>query len=74
MLWRAGCDVTVHERIGEELAEPGLLHSALVGAPYGLGGSHLGMLGVLGPQRMDYAHIIPLVDYCSGLLSGKLEA
>ena len=60
--------------LGEELAEPGLLHSALVVAPYGLGGSHLGMLGVLGPQRMDYAHIIPLVDYCSGLLSGKLEA
>ena len=24
MLWRAGCDVTVHERIGEELAERGV--------------------------------------------------
>ena len=34
--------------------------------------SNAGGLGVLGPQRMDYGHIIPLVRYCSRLLTGKL--
>jgi len=59
--------------LGEDLAEPGLSHSGLVVAPYGADSSHLGVLGVLGPQRMDYGHIIPLVSYCSRLLTGKLS-
>lgn len=58
--------------LGDDLAEPGLSHSGLVVAPYGGDSSHLGVLGVLGPQRMDYGHIIPLVSYCSQLLTGKL--
>ncbi len=58
--------------LGDDLAEPGLPHSGLVVAPYGADSSHLGVLGVLGPQRMDYGHIIPLVRYCSRLLTGKL--
>lgn len=32
----------------------------------------LGMVGVLGPTRMDYGRIIPLVSYCSRLVSRKL--
>lgn len=58
--------------LGDELAEPGLNHSALVVAPYESAASHRGILGVLGPQRMDYGHTIALVDYCSRLLTGKL--
>ncbi|MCC6502616.1 MAG: hypothetical protein IT362_05735, partial [Deltaproteobacteria bacterium] len=38
-------------------------------APYGRHGEVLGTLGVVGPVRMDYSKIIPLVDYTSGLLS-----
>ena len=57
--------------LGEELAEPGLSHSALVVAPYESAASQRGILGVLGPQRMNYPHTIALVGYCSRVLSGK---
>ncbi len=42
---------------------------SFVTAPYGRNGEVLGTLGVVGPVRMDYSRIIPLVDYTSGLLS-----
>ena len=32
----------------------------------------LGVLGVIGPQRMDYARVIPLVSYCAELVTRKL--
>ena len=32
----------------------------------------LGVLGVIGPARMDYARVIPLVSYCSQLVTEKL--
>jgi heat-inducible transcriptional repressor len=41
---------------------------SLVAAPYG-GGRKLGTLGVLGPMRMDYSKIIPLVDYTARVVS-----
>ncbi len=59
--------------LGEELAEPGLNRFALVAAPYGLDSGRLGVLGVIGPQRMDYSHVIPLVSYCSQQVTAKLE-
>jgi transcriptional regulator of heat shock response len=31
-----------------------------------------GVLGVIGPQRMDYGRVIPLVHYCSELVTRKL--
>jgi heat-inducible transcriptional repressor len=36
-------------------------------------GAALGVLGVIGPSRMDYARIIPLVSYCSQLVTEKLN-
>lgn len=56
---------------GEDLNDPGLCHCALVAAPYG---GDLGALGVIGPSRMDYGRIIPLVSYCSRLVTQKLVA
>jgi heat-inducible transcriptional repressor len=41
---------------------------SLVAAPYG-GGRKLGTLGVLGPVRMNYSKIIPLVDYTARVVS-----
>jgi len=35
--------------------------------------SALGVLGVIGPSRMDYARIIPLVRYCSELVTEKFR-
>ncbi|UCE85738.1 MAG: heat-inducible transcription repressor HrcA [Deltaproteobacteria bacterium] len=59
---------------GEEVGEPGLRRCALVTAPYGDGKAPLGRLGVLGPSRMDYGRIIPLVSYLSKLLTGRLAS
>ncbi len=32
----------------------------------------IGAIGVIGPTRMNYAHIIPMVDYTSKLISRLL--
>jgi heat-inducible transcriptional repressor len=58
--------------LGEELEEPGLRHCAVVAAPYGDRGARLGVVGVLGPHRMDYGRNIALVSYCSRLVTEKL--
>jgi transcriptional regulator of heat shock response len=31
------------------------------------------MVGIIGPMRMEYARIAPLVDYLSRVLSRKIE-
>jgi heat-inducible transcriptional repressor len=64
----------VQVTFGGEMDEPALRECALVAAPYGREGRPLGALGVIGPHRMDYAHVIPLVDYLSRLLTGRLDA
>ena len=66
--------------LGDDLAEPGLRDCAMVAVPYGHagGGSQdgegraLGVIGVIGPSRMDYGRIIPVVSYCSRLVTEKL--
>jgi heat-inducible transcriptional repressor len=37
-------------------------------------GGAVGLVGVIGPSRMDYARVIPLVRYCSSLVGRKLGA
>lgn len=58
--------------LGSENAIEEFSGLSFVTAPYGRGGEVLGTLGVVGPVRMDYSRIIPLVDYTSGLLSKVL--
>ena len=62
-----GQDVLV--ALGDELDRHGLGGCALVATAYG---DSAGMLGVIGPTRMDYGRIIPLVDYCSQMVTDKL--
>lgn len=57
-----------------EMSEASLEHCALVAAAYGRPDAPLGALGVIGPERMDYARVVPLVGYMSRLLTGMLEA
>jgi len=59
---------------GDEVDEPGLRRCALVASHYGASEAPLGMLGVIGPVRMDYGHIIPVVDYLSQAITGRLVA
>lgn len=63
----------VHVALGDELETAELRHCALVAAPYGRRDeAPQGVLGVIGPCRMDYRRVIPLVDYCSTIISKKL--
>ena len=46
----------------------------VVAAAYGGGGAPLGTLGVIGPARMAYSHVIPLVEATARALSERLSA
>ena len=52
----------------QELGEVGLVSSV-----YGSGGTALGVLGVIGPRRMDYSRIVPVVEFTARMLSELLE-
>lgn len=56
-------DDGLHIYMGSECKMGGLEGLSLVTAPYGPDGANLGTLGVIGPIRMNYSKIIPLVDY-----------
>ncbi len=59
--------------IGSECDVEGLEQCSLVTSTYGPEDHTLGILGVIGPVRMDYSRIIPLVDYTAKLLTQVLE-
>ena len=59
--------------IGEESGYQSLNDVSVVTAPYQSDGSVLGTLGVIGPTRMDYEQVIPVVDLTARLLSGALS-
>ena len=52
----------------------GLRRCALVATHYGGPESPLGTLGVIGPVRMDYSRVIPLVGYLSQVMTDRLSA
>lgn len=59
--------------IGEESGFAALDGYSLVTAPYGVGGRVLGVLGVIGPTRMAYERVIPVVQATAGIISGALK-
>ena len=59
--------------IGEESGYQALNDCSVVTATYGAGGEVIGTLGVIGPTRMPYPDIIPVVDVTARLLSGALS-
>lgn len=63
--------------IGSESKLFSLSGSAVIAAPYmsGQAGAHkvVGAIGVIGPARLNYARIIPLVDYTARLLGRILD-
>jgi heat-inducible transcriptional repressor len=67
-----GSGVTV--AFGDEVDEPSLHRCAVVASRYGGPDAPLGALGVIGPSRMDYSRVIPLVDYFSHVITEKLTA
>lgn len=59
--------------IGEESDYEPFDNCTLVTAPYETDGSVAGVLGVVGPTRMDYNKVIPIVDVTAKLLSMALK-
>jgi heat-inducible transcriptional repressor len=46
---------------------------AVIASPYGPAGRVLGAVGVIGPTRMNYQRVIPLVNFTAQVLSRVLE-
>ena len=59
--------------IGEETGLAPLEGVSLVTAPYAAGGRTLGVLGVIGPTRMAYDRVIPVVQATASLLGAALN-
>lgn len=60
--------------IGAESRLFSLSGSAVIAAPYMTGDQRvLGAIGVIGPARLNYARVIPLVDYTAKVMGRLLE-
>jgi heat-inducible transcriptional repressor len=59
--------------IGQESGYDVFDGCSLITAPYAVGEKVLGVLGVIGPTRMDYEHVIHAVDVTAKLLSAALK-
>lgn len=60
--------------IGEESGYQAFADCSVVTAPFCREGQKVGTLGVVGPTRMDYEGIIPIVDITARLLSNALSS
>jgi len=58
--------------IGEEAGYKVFGNYSVITAPYNDGDRILGVLGVIGPQRMAYERVIPIVDVTARMLSSAL--
>jgi heat-inducible transcriptional repressor len=59
--------------IGSESQVQEMEDCSLVTSTYGCAGRVWGVLGVIGPRRMNYSRVIPLVGYTAKLLTEVLE-
>jgi len=59
-------------KIGSENKSLGLSGCSIVTASYEIAGRTVGVIGVLGPTRMDYAKVLPIVENTAAILSELL--
>jgi heat-inducible transcriptional repressor len=65
----AGVQIFVGDESGHQL----LGGCSLVTAPYYIDNKVIGVLGVIGPARMNYPRVIPIVDVTARLLGAALK-
>ena len=63
----------VHIFVGNESGLAGLDEFSVISAPYAANGQIVGTLAVVGPKRMNYERVIPIVDVTARLLSNALS-
>jgi len=59
--------------IGRESGYQILDDCSVVTAPYRVDDDHIGVLGVIGPTRMAYDRVVPIVDITARLLESTLR-
>ena len=60
--------------IGSENKLFSLSGSSVIAAPYrGPGGRVVGVVGVIGPTRLNYARVVPMVDFTAKTLSKLMQ-
>ncbi|MFZ2446127.1 MAG: heat-inducible transcriptional repressor HrcA [Syntrophobacteraceae bacterium] len=59
--------------LGTENELQDMQEMSVISSPYGRGQRPLGVLGVIGPLRMDYSRIIPVVEFTAKFLTQILE-
>jgi heat-inducible transcriptional repressor len=60
--------------IGSENKLFSLSGSSMIAAPFRDGAQKIvGVVGVIGPTRLNYARIVPMVDYTARVVSGLLD-
>ena len=64
----------MHIFIGEEAGQSVFEDCSVVTSTYAIDGQPVGVLGVIGPTRMDYERVIPLVDTTARLLGAALKS
>jgi heat-inducible transcriptional repressor len=64
-----GVQIFIGEESGYQLPDD----CSLVTAPYRIDDQVIGVLGVIGPTRMDYPRVIPIVDVTARLLGAALK-
>ncbi len=62
----------VNTLIGGEIAEAEVSGCSIVTTSYKMGNMNVGVLGIIGPTRMDYEKVVPLVDYTGKVVSDFL--
>ena len=74
LLSRAETSEGVRIYIGSENKLFSLSGSSLIAAPFRDSNQKIvGVLGVIGPTRLNYARVIPMVDYTAKVVSKLLE-
>ena len=63
----------IHIYVGAESGLASLDECSVITAPYSAGGQVAGALAVVGPKRMDYERVIPIVDITAKLLGSALS-
>jgi heat-inducible transcriptional repressor len=59
--------------IGSETELRGVPDISLITATYTRGGVKAGTVGILGPTRMDYGKLVPLVGFTAQVMSDLLD-
>ena len=60
--------------IGHEAGFEGFGDCSVITAPYSIGDNAVGVLGVIGPARMNYDKVIPVVDITAKILGDALKS